>query len=104
MTRIRYPIGEYAERNGKSRLQFNSIYYCKVQLAEQCSSNMAEVDCETVDLFNIPSSQGSSNYPCSPPPRGCGKKRRRVSGGHRVSASRRDEDEDRDEGLDDDAY
>jgi hypothetical protein len=100
VTRIRYPIGEYAERNGKSHLQFNSIYYCKVQLAEQRSSNMAEVDCETVDLFDIPSSQGSSDYPGSPPPRGSGKKRRRVIGGHRVSASRRDEDE----GLDDDAY
>ena len=80
------------ERKGKSHLQFTSIYYCKVQLAEQRSSNMAEVDCETVDLFDIPSSQGSSNYPCRPPPRGCGKKRRRVSGGHRVSASRRDKD------------
>ena len=102
VTRIRYPIGEYAECNGKSHLQFNSIYYCKVKLAEQRSSNMAEVDCETVDLFDIPSSQGSSNYPGSPPPRGGGRKRRRVSGGHsRVSASRtRDEDE----GLDDDAY
>ena len=95
VTRIRYPIGEYAERNGKSHLQFNSIYYCKVQLAEQRSSNMAEVDCETVDLFDIPSSQGSSDYPGSPPPR-----RRRVIGGHRVSVSRRDENE----GLDDDAY
>ncbi len=98
VTRIRYPIGEYAERNGKSYLQCNSIYYCKVQLAEQRSSNMAEVDCETVDLFDIPSSQGSSDYPGSPPPRGGGRKRRRVSGGHSsVSASRRDEDE----GLDD---
>ena len=95
VTRIRYPIGEYAERNGKSHLQFNSIYYCKVQLAEQRSSNMAEVDCETVDLFDIPSSQGSSDYPGSPPPR-----RRRVIGGHRVSVNRRDENE----GLDDDAY
>jgi hypothetical protein len=80
VTRIRYPIGEYAERNGKSHLQFNSIYYCKVQLAEQRSSNMAEVDCKTVDLFDIPSSQGSSDYPDSPPPRGGGggRKRRRV--------------------------
>ena len=100
VTRIRYPIGEYAECNGKSHLQFNSIYYCKVQLAEQRSSNMAEVDCETIDLFDIPSSQGSSDYPGSPPPRGSGRKRRRVIGGHRVSASRRDEDE----GLDDNAY
>jgi hypothetical protein len=60
-------------------------------------SNLAEVDCKTVNLLNIPSSQGSSYFPGSPPPRGCGRKHRRVSGGHRVSASKRDEEERSDE-------
>ncbi len=89
-------MGESVERKGKNNMQFNSIYYCRVQLAEQRSSNLAEVDCKTVDLLNIPSSQGSSNYPGSPPPRSGGRKHRRVSGGHRVSVSKRDEDKELD--------
>ncbi len=79
VTRIQYLMGEYANCNGKSHLQFNSIYYCRVQLAEQRSSNLVEVDCKTVYLFDMPSSQGSCNYPGSPPPRGDSRKHRRVS-------------------------
>ncbi len=89
-------MGESVEPKGKNYMQFNSIYYCRVQLAEQRSSNLAEVDCETVNLLNIPSSQGSSYFPGSPPPRGCGRKHRRVSRGHRKSASKRDKDEESD--------
>jgi hypothetical protein len=87
VTRIWYPMGEYVERKGKTFMQFNSIYYCRVQLAEQRSSNLAEVDCETVDLFDMPSSQGqgSSNYPSSTPPRSGGRKHRKVSAGHEES-------------------
>jgi hypothetical protein len=35
VTLIRYPMGESVERKGKNYMQFNSIYYCGVQLAEQ---------------------------------------------------------------------
>ncbi len=60
-------------------------------------SNLAEVDCKIVDLLDTPSSQGSSYFPGSPPPRGCSRKHRRVIGWHRVSASKRDEDEESDD-------
>ncbi len=78
-------------------MQFNSIYYCRVLLAEQRSSNLAEVDCKTVNLLDIPSSQGSSYFPGSPPPCGCGRKHRRVSREHRVSASKRDKNKESDD-------
>ena len=35
ITRVRYPTRETAEQKGKAHLQFNSLYYCRVQLAEQ---------------------------------------------------------------------
>jgi len=36
---IRFPTGETAERKGKKHLQFSSIYYCRIMLAEQRSAN-----------------------------------------------------------------
>jgi hypothetical protein len=90
-------MGESAERKGKNYMQFNSIFYCRVQLVEQGSSNLAEVDCKTVDLLDIPSSQGSSDYSGSPPPCGGVRKHWRVSGRHRVSASKRDKDKESDD-------
>jgi hypothetical protein len=90
-------MGESVECKGKNYMQFNSIYYCRVQLAEQCSSNLAEVNFKTVNLLNIPSSQGSSYFPGSSPPRGCSRKHRRVGGGQRVSTSKRDKDKESDD-------
>jgi hypothetical protein len=66
VTRIRFPMGESAERKGKNCMQFNSFYYCRVQLAEQRSSNLAEVNCETVDLLDIPSNQVAATTPAAP--------------------------------------
>ena len=45
ITRVRYPTRETAKQKGKAHLQFNLLYYCRVQLAEQRSSSMAAVDC-----------------------------------------------------------
>lgn len=59
-----------AKRRGRGKshlqLQFNIIYYCRVQLVEQCTSNMAAIDCRVVYLFDIPSSQGGDDPPPSP--------------------------------------
>lgn len=66
ITRVRYPTTECEIRKGKAHQQFNSIYYCRVQLAEQRSSSMATVDCQVVDLFDIPSSQGSNSPSLGP--------------------------------------
>lgn len=92
---IRFPTGETAERKGKKHLQFSSIYYCRIMLAEQRSANNAKVESKVVDLLDLPSSQSSDN---SPPPR-C-KKRAHRGGGHEV----RDDDDDENDDDDDGGY
>ena len=66
ITQVQYPTRQTIECKGKSHHQFNSVYYCRVQLADQRTRNMVAVNCQIIDLFDITSSQ-SSDAP-SPPP------------------------------------
>ena len=79
---IHFTTGENSEQNaignGKTHQQFSSIYYCRVQLAEQCSSSMVAVESKVVYLLDLPCSQSSNN---SPRPRR--KKRAHREGGKR---------------------
>ena len=87
---IRFPTGDTAERKGKNHLQFSSIYYCRIMLAEQRSASNRKVESKVVDLLDLPSSQSSVN---SPP-----RRRRKSSACRRGHEVHDDDDDDDDEG------
>ena len=86
ITELRFATGENAIRKGKTHMQFSTIYYCRVLLSEQRSSNTAAVNHQTVDLLDLPSSQSENN---SPPCRRSPRKRTHREGGHEVHGPRR---------------
>jgi len=92
ITELRFATGENAIRKGKTHMQFSTIYYCRVLLSEQRSSNTTAVNKQTVDLLDLPSSQSENN---SPPPRRNDRKRAHRGGGNEVDD---DEDEDDNDG------
>ena len=64
-----YPTRHTAEWRGKQHLQFNTLCHCRVQLVEQCFTNMAKAKHRTIELLDIASSQERNNNPSSPPPK-----------------------------------
>ena len=92
ITELRFATGETASRNGKTHKQFSTIYYCRVLLSEQRSSNTAAVNHQTVDLLDLPSSQSEQN---SPPRRRSPRKRTHQEGRYEVQ----DDDDDDEDGY-----
>ena len=91
ITELRFATGETASRNGKTHKQFSTIYYCRVLLSEQRSSNTAAVNHQTVDLLDLPSSQSEQN---SPPRRRSPRKRSHQEGSRYEVQDDDDDDED----------
>ena len=60
---IQFLTGDTAERKGRKHLQFSSIYYCRIMLAEQRSASNAKVESAVIDLLDLLSSQSSHNSP-----------------------------------------